>query len=320
MEYEKSMKPQTLLSSIDLGTNTCLMLVARPQQDGSLEPVADFATVVRLGEGVDRNRRFGEAAMERTLLCLKRYSSELRALGGDPANTEAVATSGSRDSANREEFFSRVKSETGFQFRLLSGDDEARFTHLGGLLPGMAPSGTAVIDIGGGSTELKVERDGKMSGLSVDIGSVRFTERYLRSDPVTDDEFWKAQAEVDAAIERSGLLVWKRSSPRDLRLCAVAGTATTLAAWFLGLEKFDAHRIDGLALTRGDLHRQVEDLKWRTVEERMQLPGMEKGRADVLLAGALILWRMMELLGFESVTISTRGLRYGVLLGALSRN
>lgn len=102
--------------------------------------------------------------------------------------------------------------------------------------------------------------------------------------------------------------------PTDLRLCAVAGTATTLAAWFLGLEKFDASRIDGLVLSRGDLHRQVEDLKWRTLAERMELPGMEKGRADVLLAGALILWRMMELLGFDAVTISTRGLRYGVLL------
>ncbi len=304
-----------ILSSIDLGTNTCLMLVARARTDGTLDALADFATVVRLGEGVDRNRRFGDAPMERTLACLKRYSTELRALGGDPAATVAVATSGSRDSANREEFFARVTAETGFKFRLLSGDDEARFTHLGGLLPGMAPATTAVIDIGGGSTELKVERDGKMSGLSVDIGSVRFTERYLRSDPVTDDEFWKAQSEVDAAIERSGLIEWRRSSPTTLRLCAVAGTATTLAAWFLGLEKFDASRIDGLVLSRGDLHRQVEDLKWRTVAERMELPGMEKGRADVLLAGALILWRMMELLDFDSVTISTRGLRYGVLLG-----
>lgn len=222
-----------------------------------------------------------------------------------------MATSGSRDSANRAEFFERVAVETGFRFRLLSGEDEARFTHLGGLLPGMQPASTAVIDIGGGSTELRLES----GGMSIDMGSVRFTERYLRSNPVTDIEFWRAQEQVDAAIERSGLLQWRSTSPRGTRLCAVAGTATTLAAWFLGLDRFDASRIDGLVLSRGDLHRQVEDLKWRTLAEREALPGMEKGRADVLLAGALILWRAMERLEFDEVVVSTRGLRYGVLMG-----
>jgi exopolyphosphatase/guanosine-5'-triphosphate,3'-diphosphate pyrophosphatase len=269
----------------------------------------DLATVVRLGQGVDQNRRFHPDAMERTLACLKRYSARLRELGGDPSKTIAVATSGSRDASNSADFFALVEQETGFRFRRISGDDEARFTHLGGVLEGMDPQTTAVIDIGGGSTELKTAS----GGMSVDIGSVRFTERYLKSDPVTDEEFWKCQEAVDSAIHESGLLKWRSSIARDTRLCAVAGTATTLAAWFLGLEKFNAAKIDGLTLSRGDIHRQVEDLKWRTVAERRAQPGIEEGRADVLLAGALILWRSMELLGFPEVTISTRGLRYGVL-------
>jgi exopolyphosphatase/guanosine-5'-triphosphate,3'-diphosphate pyrophosphatase len=269
----------------------------------------DLATVVRLGQGVDQNRRFHPDAMVRTLSCLKRYSSRLRELGGDPSKTIAVATSGSRDSSNSAEFFAQVESETGFRFRRISGDDEARFTHLGGVLEGMDPGATAVIDIGGGSTEFKTAS----GGMSVDMGSVRFTERYLKGDPVSDEEFWKCQEAVDSAIQQSGLPSWRRSISQDTRLCAVAGTATTLAAWFLGLEKFNASRIDGLTLSRGDIHRQVEDLKWRTVAERRAQPGIEEGRADVLLAGALILWRSMEILDFSEVTISTRGLRYGVL-------
>ena len=300
----------TIHSSIDLGTNTCLLLVC-----SSLPGKADFrvlddlATVVRLGQGVDHHRRFHPDAMERTLICLRRYSTRLRELGGDPSKTIAVATSGSRDSSNSAEFFTQVEKETGFRFRRISGEDEARFTHLGGVLEGMNPATTAVIDIGGGSTELKTASGGR----SVDMGSVRFTERYLKSDPVTDEEFWRCQEAVDAAIHESGLLGWRRSIARETRLCAVAGTATTLAAWFLELQKFDASRIDGLTLSRGDIHRQVEDLKWRTVAERRAQPGIEEGRADVLLAGALILWRSMELLDFAEVTISTRGLRYGVL-------
>lgn len=299
-----------ILSSIDLGTNTCLMLVGTRQGQGyPIDVIADFATVVRLGEAVDRNRCFSDAAMQRTLECLTRYSIELKKLGGDPANTVAVATSGSRDSTNREAFFDRIRDKTGFQFKLISGEDEARLTHLGGLLPGMDPSLTAILDIGGGSTELRLAS----GGLSLDMGSVRFTERFQKSDPITDTDFWMMQESIDTALQSSGLPDWRQHSSPETQLCAVAGTATTLAAWFLELEKFDAQKIDRLTLSRGDIHRQVEELKWRTVRERERLPGVEPGRADVLLAGALILWRTMELLRFERVTISTRGLRYGVL-------
>jgi exopolyphosphatase / guanosine-5'-triphosphate,3'-diphosphate pyrophosphatase len=297
-------------SSIDLGTNTCLMLVTEETPDHvNFRVLEDLATVVRLGQGVDLNRKLHPDAMQRTLDCLVRYSHRLRQLGGDPSQTIAVATSGSRDAINSEDFFKAIEAKTGFRFRKISGPDEAKYTHLGGLLQGMDAQSTAVIDIGGGSTEFK----SSFGGLSLDIGSVRFTERFLKSDPVTDEEFWSCQTAIDAAIHQSQLKEWRRMSPHSLQLCAVAGTATTLASWFLGLSKFTAPQIDGLCLTRGDIHRQVEELKWRTHIERRTLPGIEEGRADVLLAGALILWRSMENLDFQEVTISTRGLRYGVL-------
>ncbi len=293
-----------LRSSIDLGTNTCLLLIAESPE---LKTIQDHSTIVRLGEGVDQTKSLAPQAMERTLLCLKKYGALVREAGLDPRETACVATSQARDARNGEEFFERVEKETGFRFRVISGDEEARLTFLGALGSGMNPDECAVIDIGGGSTELISSKGGQ----SVDLGSVRFTERYLKSDPVTDDEFWACQQAIDEGLE--SLSAWRGTLPSTVKLVAVAGTATTLAAWYLGLEKFDAARIDAAVLSRGDIHRLVEELKWRTVEERCKLPGMERGRADVLLAGALILWRAMERLDFAEVRSSTRGLRYGVI-------
>lgn len=297
-------------SSIDLGTNTCLMLVV----EGDVEhPVADYSTIVRLGQGVDQTRKLRPDAIDRTLQCLRDYAVNLRAHGGKPEETICVSTATARDAQNGAEFFERVLRETGFGFKVISGDEEARLTFLGALLPGIAPERAAVLDIGGGSTELIARGGGK----SLDVGSVRFTERFLRSDPVTDDEFWACQERIDEML--GTMRDWRSRLPRDTQLVAVAGTATTLAAWQLGLPHFDAQRIDELTLTRGDVHRMVEELKWRTVEERRGIDSMEAKRADVILAGALILWRVLERLDFAETRVSTRGLRYGVLKNATSR-
>jgi exopolyphosphatase/guanosine-5'-triphosphate,3'-diphosphate pyrophosphatase len=301
----------TIRSSIDLGTNTCLLLVVEKDSSApdGFRQVADYSTIVRLGEGVDKTRELQPAAMERTLGCLREYARRLRDAGGKPEETIAVSTASARDARNGGEFFERVKRETGFVFRTISGDEEARLTFLGGLLPGCAPESSAVIDIGGGSTEII----GGGGGQSVNLGSVRFTERFLKSDPVTDEEFWACQAAIDELLEP--LAAWRSRQPEAMKLVAVAGTATTLAQWQLALPQFDARAIDEVTLTRGDVHRMVEELKWRTVTERCAIAGMEPKRADVILAGAMILWRAMELLRFPDCRVSTRGLRYGVLKG-----
>jgi len=302
-------------ASIDLGTNTCLLLLAdwARSEPEPRRVLADLCTIVRLGQGVDRNRLLLPEAMERTLACLRQYAEEIAALGADPREAVCVATSQARDAANGAEFFARVENETGFRFKIISGDEEARLTFLGGLLPGMTSENTALIDIGGGSTELIAQSGNKISGKSIDIGSVRFTERFFQSDPVTDQEFWACQAGIDEKLAE--LLPWRERLPSNSRLLAVAGTATTLASAYLQLDHFDAGRIDQTVLTRGDIHRLVEELKWRKVVERAGLPGIEPGRADIILAGALILWRVLERLGFPEVRVSTRGLRYGALKG-----
>ncbi|MEK6704631.1 MAG: Ppx/GppA phosphatase family protein [Bdellovibrionota bacterium] len=297
-------------ASIDLGTNTCLLLIAECDALGEVCDVfTDISTIVRLGEGVDKNRMLSDVAMDRTVVCLKDYAARVKAAGIAVGEAICVATSQARDAGNSADFFAMVERGTGFKFRVISGDDEARLTFLGSLSRDMNPENSAVIDIGGGSTEI-ISHSG---GISMDIGSVRFTERFLKSDPVTDNEFWSCQQAIDDAIVKAGFIEWRSSLPASVRFIAVAGTATTLAAWYLGLEKFDAAKVGKVVLSRGDIHRMVEELKWRTITERGRLQGIEPARADVILCGAMILWRVMEMLKFYECNVSARGLRYGVL-------
>ncbi len=286
-------------ASIDLGTNTCLLLVMEDEKI-----LHDESNVVRLGQGVDQNKKLHPEAMERTFQCLQKYAEIVRRFGLEPSQVVAVGTAQARDAENAADFFTKIKKEIGFQFKVLSGDEEARCTFIGAALPGMDISKMMVMDIGGGSTEIVQAAGGK----SLNIGAVRMTERFLKSDPVTDEEFWQCEAAIDESLQE----MKSRISSSHI-FVAVAGTAVTLAMLQLGLQDFDRNKIDGFILTRGDAHRIVEELKWRSITERQNMIGMEPKRADVILAGALIFWRTMEVLGFEKVVISTRGLRYGAL-------
>ena len=299
-----------LRASIDLGTNTCLMLMAEIESGQVKKVLGDYARIVRLGEGVDKTGCLLPDAMDRTLTCLGEYRKIISNAGMLPDTVICVATSQARDADNGGEFFKRVESELGFKFRVISGKDEAQLSFMGSLLPGMGSTNHVVVDIGGGSTEFVTANEAQ----SIDLGSVRFTERYLKSDPVIDEEFNICLSEIDKKLEV--LKDWKYfiSSDRNMQMLAVAGTATTLASWHLRLRAFDAAEVEKIQLTNSDLLQMVKDLKRMTVAERRDQVGIEPKRADVLLAGAMIMWRTMEKLGFHTCSISTRGLRYGVLM------
>jgi len=297
-----------LKASIDLGTNTCLLLMAEVESGYVKRVMGDYARIIRLGEEVDKTRCLQPDAIERTLTCLDEYGEIISKAGIPHGDVVCVATSQARDAENGGEFFSRVEAELGFRFRVISGKDEARLSFMGSLLPGMEPSNHAVVDIGGGSTEFVTAKEDR----SIDLGSVRFTERYLKSDPVIDEEFYICLNEIDNKLE--GLIDWRSSLPSDMQMLAVAGTATTLASWHLGQEVFNANEVEKVRLTDGDLRRMVECLKRMAIAERRDQVGIEPKRADVLLAGAMIMWRTMEKLKFHTCSISSRGLRYGVLM------
>ena len=297
-----------LRASIDLGTNTCLMLLAEVESGQIKKVLGDYARIIRLGEGVDKTRSLQPKAIERTMTCLVEYKKIISEAGISPDNVVCVATSHARDASNWEAFFDKVEGECGFRFSVLSGKDEARLSFIGSLLPGMDASHYAVVDVGGGSTEFVTVQEDR----SVDLGSVRFTERYLKSDPVTDEEFRHCLDRIDNKLDE--LMDWRDSIPADMQMLAVAGTATTLASWHLRLKEFDPEMVEEVQLTKDDLHGMVEDLKSMTVAERREQVGIEPKRADVLLAGAMIMWRTMEKMRFPICSISSRGLRYGVLM------
>ena len=297
-----------LKASIDLGTNTCLMLIAEVESGYVKKVLGDYANIVRLGGGVDKTGCLQSDAIERTMICLNEYKGTISKAGISPDDVICVATSQARDAENGKEFFAGVEAESGFRFKVLSGRDEARMSFIGSLLPGMEPSNHAVVDIGGGSTEFVTAKDGR----SIDLGSVRFTERYLKSDPITDEEFSVCLNEIDNKLK--DLVDWRNSIRLGMQMLAVAGTATTLASWHLRLSEFDAAEVEKVQLTSGNLLQMVNDLKRMTVRERCDQVGIDPKRADVLLAGAMILWRTMEKLDFPNCRISSRGLRYGVLI------
>ncbi len=298
-----------LRASIDLGTNTCLMLMAEVESGQVKKVLGDYARIVRLGEGVDKAGCLQPDAMDRTLTCLNEYRKIISNAGMLPDTVICVATSQARDADNGGEFFKRVGLELGFKFRVISGKDEAQLSFMGSLLPGMGSADHVVVDIGGGSTEFVTANEAQ----SIDLGSVRFTERYLKSDPVIDEEFNVCLSEIDKKLEV--LKDWKYFiSSGNMQMLAVAGTATTLASWRQRLRAFDAAEVEKVKLTNRDLLQMVKDLKSMTVAERRAQVGIEPKRADVLLAGAMIMWRTMEKLGFHTCNISTRGLRYGVLM------
>jgi exopolyphosphatase / guanosine-5'-triphosphate,3'-diphosphate pyrophosphatase len=284
-------------AAIDLGTNTCLLLIL--SDEGQI--LHDESRTVRLGEGLANSGQFSAEAMDRTIQALRDYSSILKKNSVALERVVAVSTASGRNARNAAEFFKTVKDESGLSFRILSGKEEALATFLGAD-PG---DDDCVIDIGGGSTEIVTES----SLVSLDIGSVNLTERFLLSDPVTDQEFWSLEEFAEFRLAEA---LNKFTQPSSSCI-AVAGTATTLAAIQLGLPQFDRGAIDSVVLTVGDLHRWVEDLKWRSVEERKKIPGMEPSRASVILAGAMILWKFMSVSKVPALRVSTRGLRFGVL-------
>ena len=295
-------------ATIDIGTNSVLLLVTE-SEGGALRPVLERATVTRLGEGVDRNRRLLEAACTRTLACLSDYAEQLRALG--VSRLDAVGTSAMRDAAGGQEFVARATSVLGVAPRVIDGQEEARLT-FAGALSGLPQTGkVTVFDIGGGSTEIIVGTSQASTrridaSVSLDIGSVRLFERHVRSDPPTAEEMRNVQRDITRALA---------DAPKpevDAILVGVAGTVTQLAALELELARYDATRVHGYTLTRAAVDRLAARLASLDLAQRRVLPGMEPARADVLVVGSAIARAVLEWSGAAELVVSDRGVRWGL--------
>jgi exopolyphosphatase/guanosine-5'-triphosphate,3'-diphosphate pyrophosphatase len=303
------------IASIDIGTNTVLLLVVEIDRNRKMTILEDQQRLPRLGKDVDARGAIGPTSFQRVVDVLDEYKTICDRL--KPDKVVAVGTSAVRDAANRKEFSAYVRSRTGINIEIVNGEEEARLAYIGALsgFPEIH-AGAAVIDIGGGSTEITTGTSEKiLTTASVDIGSVRITERFFKHNPPMDDELRDAEEFIGNALQKT--------VGTDLAgsvVVGVAGTATTLAALDIGLAQFDRIRISGHRLTRTAVHSLLGRLKKMTVNEILSLSTMTHGRADILTAGTLILHTFMNKTNVTGVTVSERGIRYGLALRALEES
>lgn len=304
------------VAGIDCGTNSIRLLVA-DVADGRLVDVVRRMEIVRLGEGVDRTGRFGDAALARTFAALDDYAEQIRSLGA--GQVRMVATSATRDAANRDEFIVGVKSRLGVEPDVVSGDEEAALSFAGATAELSATDVAApylVCDIGGGSTEFVLgDLDHVRAARSVDIGCVRMTERHLHDDPPTPEQVEAARADIEQALATVATTVPVADAAS---LIGLAGSVTTVTALALGLEAYDPERIHRARVSALEVRAVTGSLLAMTRAERAALPVMHPGRVDVIGAGALVLDTVLHWGGFAEVVASEHDILDGIALSLLS--
>lgn len=295
------------VAAIDCGTNSLRLLIADVTSTGFREVYRDMR-VVRLGEGVDKNKAFAPEAIERTLVATQEYFDLIRSKGVE--RIRFCATSATRDANNRDLFIEGVQNILGVVPEVIPGIEEAALSFLGAtkeLSQELSPF--LVVDIGGGSTEFVLGTTEVTAARSVNIGCVRMSERHLTSQPPTSEQLARAALDIDAAILEAGNSVDFKSSQT---LIAVAGTATTVAAAALGLTVYDRYAIHLSRVSAEKVHEVAAMFAAMTREEIAGLGYMHPGRVDVITSGSLVLSRVMELTGATEFVASESDILDGI--------
>jgi exopolyphosphatase/guanosine-5'-triphosphate,3'-diphosphate pyrophosphatase len=300
------------VAAIDCGTNSIRLLIA-DVVDGRVIDVARRMEIVRLGEGVDRTGRLSDAALARTRTALIGYAAEIAELG--ITRVRMCATSASRDASNAGDFRTMVRGVLGVDPEVITGDEEARLSFAGAVAGLDAEPPYLIFDIGGGSTEFVTGSAGVEHAISMDIGCVRMNERHLHDDPPTPAQIEAATRDITAAVDTALAAVPGRSARTVVGL---AGTVTTVTALALGLDAYDATRIHHARVSRAAVAKVTADLLGITTAERLALPVMHPGRADVIGGGALILAIVLERSGHDFVIASEHDILDGIALSLAS--
>ncbi len=301
------------VAALDLGTNTFLCLLAEGSAQGISKIHKDMVEVVRLGQGVDKNKVFHPYALSRARTCLQHFQKEIEAF--QPEKILAVATSAARDVSNSDELF-KIGKECNIPIEIIEGEKEAQVSFQGALVGfDFKNKNVSVIDIGGGSTEIIVGKNGHtQSRQSLNIGGVRLTEKLISKQPISPEEQNQVQMAIQQQLEQI-------RAPKDLAaadvLLAVAGTPTALAALELG--SFDPQKVDGFCFSLLQLQKWQNIFATTSIEEK-KLKYNLGGRADIIFAGTTILTEVMKKFNFSEVMISTKGVRYGVALQLLQNS
>ncbi len=308
-----------ILAGIDIGTNTLRLLVAEIGPF-SFREVCSERKITRLGQDLDRTGTLSREARERSISALLDFRDHINRHAA--LYTAAIGTSALRKASNTAEFVDDVKEMTGLEIRVITGQEEARLTLLGALrvLEGIRstkegsgpPRSSLVIDIGGGSTEIILDRhDAEPVMVSLPLGAVYLTERFIKHDPPSADELDVLRREIRVTL---------RAHDGEIRpdtgaiFAGTAGTITTLAAMEQGLAVYDPEKINRFILTREVIDGLVSFLSRSSLRERKNVPGLEPGREDIILAGAIVAQEIMEHFGFREMIVSDWGLREGIII------
>jgi exopolyphosphatase / guanosine-5'-triphosphate,3'-diphosphate pyrophosphatase len=294
------------LATIDVGTNTALLLVAQVGPGGAIEVLDERAEITRLGRGIGGDGALGAEGIARTLGALRAYAAIAQRHG---AQLAVVGTEALRRAPNAAAFLEPAEKILGLPIEVIDGAREASLTFraVAAAFPDLTGE-LVVIDIGGGSTEIVIASGGEVKfKVSLPLGSVRFTERYIHHDPPQAAETAAIAQAIDAAI--AGVPF----PAGGVTLIGVAGTVTSLAAMAESLASYDPLRVHGYRLSRAALAREIARLGTATQADRERIVGLDPRRADVILAGALILDRIAAAAGAAEVRVSDRGIRWGLL-------
>jgi len=267
----------------------------------------DGGETTRLGRGLQRGGHLDPLSVKKSIAALKHFCSLCQQEGVE--EIACVGTNALRTAQDADAFIQQVRKECGISPRIISEEEEARLSYLSVQKDTLMPQDAVVMDVGGGSTEYIFRREagsiGQLHTISLPLGAVRLTEQFLLHDPPSRDEVLKLRKEIEKALHRI---------PPTLEgaLVGIGGTAVTLGAMHLDLDDFDGEKIHALHLAVGELRDQVQTLQERDLEARKQIKGLPPDRADIILAGAMIILATMERLHKDALHISTHGLRYGL--------
>lgn len=296
----------TRLAAVDIGTNSVLLLIVE-HRDGGLHRLHETFIITRLGQGVDRSGRLAPEAVARTLEALGRFAVTMEEYG--VSRRAAVGTAVLRD-AGSGEAREAMEEVLGCTLEVISGRREAELVAAGvrGDL-GALEAGTLLFDVGGGSTELVLAgEDGDLELVSLELGSVRMTERFGLTDPPGAEELLALRAAARRQLDALPTPPW-----RARRLVGLAGTVTTLATLQLELERYDSERVNGLRLSRMQIEDRLADLASIPLSQRQQVAGLSAGRADIIVAGVCIVAEIMARFNVDELQVSDRGVRWGLL-------
>lgn len=300
-----------IFASIDIGTNTVLMLIAEANEYNKLNIIYQEYDVARLGEGVDNTKLINDDAFNRLYNILSRYikkCNELRVKKIFVSGTSAL-----RDAENGKEIIDRIKNELNIKIEIISGTNEAIYSYNGAV---NSKGVNFLIDIGGGSTEFIIgQNDNLIFRKSINIGAVRLTERYFTSQPPNTNDVTTAENYISKIIQDEII-----SEINDISIDTyhgVAGTVTTIATSLLNLNDHEVDRIDGFTINKEDLNKLYQKFLNSETEIIINNFGVHPKRADLISAGTLILKVTFDILGIQNMIASSKGLRFGFLMHKL---